>query len=127
MFLEEAWCFLDCIAGLAVPPVDGRDGLRTLKGVAAAVNSSPPARGSSPRTSGRPLPVGGGGPPVVSVPCGDWHRGLHRTKLRSSDTSSGGSTCGDARVPPAVGSIDRWSVPRRALADLRHAVRREIG
>ena len=40
MFLEEAKHFLDCISNEAAPPVDGKDGLKTLKCVMASVESS---------------------------------------------------------------------------------------
>lgn len=40
MFLEEARCFLDCIEGRAIPPVDGTDGRKTLELIVAALDSS---------------------------------------------------------------------------------------
>lgn len=40
MFVAEARHFLDCIAGKATPPVDGYDGLKTLKVILAAIESS---------------------------------------------------------------------------------------
>lgn len=40
MFLEEARCFLAAIEGRATPPVDGHDGLATLRVILAAQDSS---------------------------------------------------------------------------------------
>lgn len=47
MFLEEARCFLECIEGRASPPVDGRDGLQTLRLILAALESSETRRAVS--------------------------------------------------------------------------------
>lgn len=44
MFVAEARHFLDCIAGKATPLVDGFDGLKTLKVVLAAIQSSETGR-----------------------------------------------------------------------------------
>ncbi len=40
MFLEEAKNFLECVKNGATPPVDGRDGLRTLRCVLAGMESA---------------------------------------------------------------------------------------
>jgi predicted dehydrogenase len=44
MFLAEARHFLECVEGTAVPPVDGADGLETLKVLLAARESSDTGR-----------------------------------------------------------------------------------